>query len=131
LPERECGSGSSCGSTGLACDDDDSASPGNEDRLEDTVPDWYKYTLDLPMVSAPGGKAVYCSANIHLVGSVLRNATRMWIPELFTKHLATPLKMRDYPVDMMPDGEQYLGGGIYMRPRDALKLGQLYLSGGT
>ncbi|WP_375745554.1 beta-lactamase family protein [Corallococcus interemptor] len=118
--------------TGLACDDDNPESPGNEDRLEDSVPDWYKYTLDLPMVRAPGGgKAVYCSANINLLGGVLRNTTRTWIPEFFTKNVATPLQMRGYHLDLMPDGEQYLGGGIYMRPRDALKLGQLYLSGGT
>nr|WP_253905959.1 serine hydrolase [Corallococcus exiguus] len=118
--------------TGLACDDDNPDSPGNEDRLEDSVPDWYKYTLDLPMVRAPGGgKAVYCSANINLLGGVLRNTTRTWIPEFFTQNVATPLQMRGYHVDLMPDGEQYLGGGIYMRPRDALKLGQLYLSGGT
>ncbi|MBN8471202.1 serine hydrolase [Corallococcus exiguus] len=118
--------------TGLACDDDNPDSPGNEDRLEDSVPDWYKYTLDLPMVRSPGdGKAVYCSANINLLGGVLRNTTRTWIPEFFTKNVATPLQMRGYHLDLMPDGEQYLGGGIYMRPRDALKLGQLYLSGGT
>ncbi|MBN8228220.1 serine hydrolase [Corallococcus macrosporus] len=118
-------------STGLACDDDDPESPGNEDRLEDSVPDWYRYTLDLPMVRAPGEKAVYCSANINLLGGVLRNTTRTWIPEFFTRNVATPLQMRGYHLDLMPNGEQYLGGGIYMRPRDALKLGQLYLSGGT
>ncbi|MCP3097951.1 beta-lactamase family protein [Myxococcus sp. K15C18031901] len=118
-------------STGLACDDDDPASPGNEDRLDDSVPDWYRHTLDLPMVGAPGKKGVYCSANINLLGGVLRNTTRTWIPEFFHQHLAVPLQLRDYHVDLMPDGEQYLGGGIYMRPRDALKLGQLYLSKGT
>ncbi|MCE9669843.1 beta-lactamase family protein [Myxococcus stipitatus] len=118
-------------STGLACDDDDPASPGNEDRLDESVPDWYRYTLDLPMVADPGKQGVYCSANINLLGGVLRNTTRRWIPEFFHEHLATPLQLRDYHLDLMPDGEQYLGGGIYMRPRDALKLGQLYLSGGT
>ncbi|QSQ13311.1 serine hydrolase domain-containing protein [Myxococcus landrumensis] len=118
-------------STGLACDDDDPESPGNEDRLEDSVPDWYKYTLDLPMVREPGKQAVYCSANINLLGGVLRNSTRSWLPEFFEKHLATPLQLRKYHLDLMPSGELYLGGGIYMRPRDALKLGQLYLSGGT
>ncbi|WP_284665266.1 hypothetical protein [Myxococcus sp. SDU36] len=55
-------------STGLACDDDGPDSPGNEDRLEDTVPDWYKDTLDLPLVGTPGEKGVYCSANINLLG---------------------------------------------------------------
>ncbi|NBD09462.1 MULTISPECIES: serine hydrolase [Corallococcus] len=118
-------------STGLACDDNDQASPGNEDRIDDSVPDWYKYTLDLPMVRKPGEKAVYCSANINLLGGVLRNTTRTWIPEFFEKHVARPLQMRGYHVNLMPDTEQYLGGGISMRPRDALKLGQLYLGGGT
>ncbi len=118
-------------STGLACDDDDESSPGNEERLDDTVPDWYKYTLDLPMVRAPGTKGVYCSANINLLGGVLSKATRTWIPEFFTRYVAEPLQMRGYHLDLMPSGEQYLGGGIFMRPRDALKLGQLYLSGGV
>ncbi|MBJ6759894.1 serine hydrolase [Myxococcaceae bacterium JPH2] len=117
-------------STGLACDDDDPASPGNEDRLDDDVPDWYRYTLDLPMVAEPGKRGVYCSANINLLGGILRNTTRTWLPEFFHQAIATPLQMRDYHLDLMPDGEQYLGGGIFMRPRDALKLGQLYLSGG-
>ncbi|RJS22677.1 6-aminohexanoate hydrolase [Corallococcus sp. H22C18031201] len=117
-------------SSGLACDDDDPASPGNEDRLDDAVPDWYRYTLDLPMAAEPGKRGVYCSANMNLLGGVLRNATRAWLPEFFHQFVAKPLQMRDYHLDLMPDGEQYLGGGIFMRPRDALKLGQLYMAGG-
>jgi CubicO group peptidase (beta-lactamase class C family) len=94
-------------------------------------PNWYKYTLDLPMVAEPGGQqAVYCSANLNLVGGVVSQATKSPLPEFFDEYLARPLQFRTYHMNLMPTGEAYMGGGLYLRPRDELKLGQLYLSGG-
>lgn len=119
--------------SGLACDDDRSGSPGNEEtmQLQHEQPDWYRYTLDLPMARSPGGKqAVYCTAGINLLGGIVRNATRTPLPEFFYRYLARPLDIRDYHINLMPTGGAYMGGGIRMRPRDQLKLGQLYLDGG-
>ncbi|MGA7314360.1 MAG: serine hydrolase [Silvibacterium sp.] len=119
--------------SGFACDDNDDASPGNEGNMQDqtTQPDWYKYTLDLPMASEPGGKhAVYCSADLNLVGGTVAQATQSWLPELFERYLARPLQFGNYHLNLMPTGEAYMGGGLYLRPRDELKIGQLYLSGG-
>jgi CubicO group peptidase (beta-lactamase class C family) len=42
-----------------------------------------------------------------------------------------PLQFGTYHLNLMPTGEAYTGGGWYLRPRDQLKLGQLYLDGGT
>ncbi|RKH23065.1 class C beta-lactamase-related serine hydrolase [Corallococcus sp. CA041A] len=118
--------------SGLACDDNDDSSPGNENTVQDQPSGWYTYTLNLPMAREPGeDTAVYCSAGIHLLGAVLHEATGTWLPELFERTVATPLQMRRHHINLSPDGDAYLGGGLYLRPRDALKLGQLYLSGGV
>jgi CubicO group peptidase (beta-lactamase class C family) len=119
--------------SGFACDDNDDTSPGNEDNMQSQTaqPDWYKYTLDLPMAAEPGGRhAVYCSADLNLVGGTVAHATHSWLPEFFERNLARPLQFGTYHMNLMPTGEAYMGGGLYLRPRDELKLGQLYLSGG-
>jgi CubicO group peptidase (beta-lactamase class C family) len=119
--------------SGLACDDNDDSSPGKEDTMQQqhSQNDWFKYALDLPMARDPGGdKAIYCSAGMNLVGGVVRNSTNAWIPEFFEENLARPLQFRTYHINLTPTGEAYMGGGISIRPRDEIKLGQLYLSEG-
>ena len=120
--------------SGFACDDNDENSPGNEDVMQrqTSEPDWYKYTLDLPMARDPGGdQAVYCSAGINLLGGIVRNATHTWLPELFYENVAKPLQIKMYHWNLMANGDGYSGGGLYLRPRDQVKLGQLYLNGGV
>jgi CubicO group peptidase (beta-lactamase class C family) len=120
-------------SAGNACDDNDDKSPGNEDRMQQQRAqlDWYKYTLDLPMARDPGGPdALYCSADINLVGGTVASAMNAWLPDLFERYIARPLQFGHYYLNLMPDGQAYMGGGAYLRPRDQIKLGQLYLDHG-
>ena len=120
--------------SGFACDDNDDDSPGNEDTMQgqSQQPDWYKYILDVPMLDQPGDKkAVYCTAGINLLGAVIRDTTHQQLTDLFQRYYAAPLQITDYHMNLTPTGDAYLGGGIYLRPRDMLKLGQLYLDGGT
>lgn len=119
--------------SGLACNDDDERSPGNEDTMQGQRKqrDWYKYTLDLPMQRAPGGgHAVYCSAGMNLLGGIVRDSIGMPLPEFFYRYFAAPLDINDYHINLMPTGQAYMAGGMRMRPRDQLKLGQLYLDHG-
>jgi CubicO group peptidase (beta-lactamase class C family) len=119
---------------GNACDDNDDNSPGNEDKMQSDPKqhDWYKYTLDLAMLKHPGGEdAVYCSGDLNVVGGAVASATRTWLPQFFEQYLARPLQFGRYYLNLMPDGQAYMGGGSYLRPRDELKLGQLYLDGGV
>jgi CubicO group peptidase (beta-lactamase class C family) len=118
---------------GLACNDNDDTSPGNENTMQSQrgQPDWWKYTLDLPMAHDPGKRYAYCSANINLVGGALTAATGAWLPELFERHVARPLQFGEYHWNLMPNDEGYLGGGAFLRPRDLLKIGQAYLDDGV
>ena len=120
-------------SSGFDCDDGNYDSPGNEDTMQnqDEQPDWYRYALDLPMVREPGEAGVYCTAGIHLIGGVLRKATGISLPRFFQEELATPLGISYYQMNLSPAYHGYMGGGIRLRPRDFLKLGQLYLDGGV
>lgn len=119
-------------SPGLECDDNNFESPGNEDRMQNQGEqlDWYRYTLDLPMAREPGAKGIYCSAGMHLLGAVLTHTTGEQVPELLDRLFARPLGIDTYHLNLSPSGRGYLGGGIYLLPRDLLKLGQLFLDGG-
>ncbi|HKP75337.1 MAG TPA: serine hydrolase, partial [Longimicrobiaceae bacterium] len=118
---------------GLACDDNDDNSPGREQTMQEQTaqPDWWRYTLALPMAHDPGTRYAYCSANPNLLGAALTLSSRTWLPELFDRTVAKPLQFGPYYWNLMPTGEGYLGGGAYIRPRDLLKVGQAYLDGGV
>ena len=119
--------------SGLACDDNSDESPGGEDIMQSqrARPNWWKFSLDLPMAHKPGTHYAYCSAGINLVGGALTTATGTWLPELFDRTVARPLQFGRYYWNLMPTNEGYLGGGAYVRPRDFLKVGQAFLNGGT
>lgn len=112
---------------------DDSVEASSEDFMQEqsAQPDWFKFALDLPMQRDPGGNtAYYCSSNLNLVGGAVRGATGRWLPEYFDEYVARPLAFRTFYMNLLPTGEGYMGGGMYITPRDQLKLGQVYLSGG-
>ena len=120
-------------SSGFHCDDSDPKAPGNEDAMQQqgTQPDWYRFTLDLPMVFQPGEKSIYCSGNANLLGGVIARATGHHLEDLFRNLLAEPLGIKHYALNTQPTGEPYMGGGQYYEPRDFLKFGQMMLDGGT
>jgi CubicO group peptidase (beta-lactamase class C family) len=119
--------------SGLACDENDEASPGNENTMQTQTaqPDWNRFALDLPMAAAPGERYAYCSAGMNLAGGALGAAGGEWLPSAFHRLVAAPMGITRYHANLTPTGEMYFGGGMRMVPRDFLKFGQLYLDGGT
>jgi CubicO group peptidase (beta-lactamase class C family) len=120
-------------SSGFFCDDNNPEAPGNEEVMADQTkePDFYRYTLNVPMAFTPGDTAIYCSGNSNLALGVLSRATGEFPPYTFHRLLGRPLEISRYAWPLDPAGQAYGGGGVQMPPRDFMKLGQLMLNGGT
>jgi CubicO group peptidase (beta-lactamase class C family) len=119
--------------SGFFCDDNNPDAPGNEEVMGNQTqePDYYRYTMNVPMAFAPGDTAIYCSASPNLALGVLRRATGEFPPYTFQRLLGRPLQISHYAWPLDPAGQAFGGGSVQMRPRDFMKLGQLMLNGGT
>lgn len=120
-------------SSGYFCDDTNPEAPGNEEVMsnQEEEPDFYRYTLKVPMAWEPGEKAIYCSANPNLALGVVGRAMGEFPLDTFDRLLGVPMKIDRYGWGLDPAGNPYGGGSVQLLPRDFMKLGQLMLDGGT
>lgn len=88
------------------------------------------YALALPVDTLPGKKFLYNSALAILLGGVLHNAALMPVDRFAEMFLFEPLDIDAYYWWAYPNGVFQTGGGLFLRPRDMAKIGQLYLQKG-
>ncbi len=117
-------------SSGLACDDWVPNSPGQEERMYDSS-DWIRFVLDLPAPFTPGSVPQYCTGGVVLLGHIVSLRSGMELDAYAQAYLFDPLGIRESIWRRSPDGRATGGGGLRLKPRDAAKLGQLYLAGGA
>jgi CubicO group peptidase (beta-lactamase class C family) len=116
--------------SGLACDDGDPASPGQELKMN-ASPDWVQFVLDLPMAEPPGKTGKYCSGGVILLERILEKATGKQLPNFASENLFEKLGITNYVWNFKPDNSSFDNAcQLYLRPRDMAKLGWLYMNEG-
>ena len=116
--------------SGLDADDNDAATLGCEDNMIKTD-DWIRYCLDLPMSEAPGQRWVYAGVNTMLLAGLLESATGKSILDFASDRLFEPLGIDNLLWQTSPQGNVAGQGFSSICGRDMLKLGQLFLNGGS
>jgi len=114
---------------GFNCDPDDTTS-ADEDVMDNRgIQGWYRYTLNVPLISAPGDKIFYCSTEPNLASGMLAKVAGRPLIQLFHELVAEPLQLSNYYL-FLRDGDRYGGGGDRNTPRDFAKMAQLMLNNG-
>jgi CubicO group peptidase (beta-lactamase class C family) len=94
-------------------------------------PDWILAALDRKVVRQPGSSFCYDSPGMHLLSAILQKVTGMTELDFGRKYLFEPLGIKDVVWESDPQGYTHGWGDLHLKPRDAAKLGYLWLSNGV
>jgi CubicO group peptidase (beta-lactamase class C family) len=115
--------------SGFDADEERPESAGYEDKLA-AAQDWLQFALQVPVTRAPGSAWAYASLNTMLLGRIVEAATGRDVQAVAEEFLFAPLGITSYQWERAPDGHIVGQGNLWVRGRDALKFGLLYLHHG-
>lgn len=95
-----------------------------------TEPDWEKRFLSAAPKSEPGTEFAYNSLNTYMLSAIIRRRTGKSLTEFLRERLFGPMGISDYHWEVCPKGIEKGGWGLYIKPEDLAKLGQLVMDGG-
>jgi CubicO group peptidase (beta-lactamase class C family) len=104
--------------------------PTNDNTVGNRSLDYVAYVLSKPVVQEPGTVWYYNSGCSMTLGAILRNATGLGADEYSERYLFDPLGIAHSGWQVMGSGHLATHGGLYLRPRDMAKFGQLFLQRG-
>ena len=122
-------------SSALDCNDDDDASPGNEDKMH-PQPNWTRWAVDLPTMkdyrrdAAGLGPWRYCTTGAFLLGQIVQRAAKTLVDQYIDGRILAPLGITRWQWPYSPAGETMTGGGLRLTARDAAKLAWMLADGG-
>jgi CubicO group peptidase (beta-lactamase class C family) len=115
--------------SGFDADEDEPQTPGSEERME-ARQDWVRFALDVPMAAPSGQRWAYASINTVLLGEIVSSVTARDLKDWANEKLLAPLEFGPYDWRRGPQGQVAAQGNLWVRPRDLLKFGLLFLQHG-
>ncbi len=104
--------------------------PANGEVAMEQAPDRYRFILDRPIVSAPGGGWRYSGGATQLLGRLIAKGTGQSLPDFARAALFDPLGIGETEWRRGNDGEPRAASGLRLRPRDLARIGQTILNAG-
>jgi CubicO group peptidase (beta-lactamase class C family) len=119
-------------SSGIAWDESlPYSNPANSERPMDDATDPYLYVVQQPMAAEPGKTYNYCGCSAVLLEAILQKTSHQPLDLIAKNFLFDPLGITDVEWSRFPNGDVLAHGGLRLRARDMLKIGQLVLNHGT
>lgn len=87
-----------------------------------------RYVLSLPTAAPPGQEFFYNTGALTLLSTIMRKATGRPLDEFARSALFEPLGITDWKW-LRYKGDSDAGGGLRLKPRDMVAIGQLVLAG--
>ena len=116
--------------SGLGAFDEDAASPGNEDKL-DEAPDPTVFVRGVPAADQPGTLYRYNSLGAYIAGRVVESASGVDLDTFAGNVLFAPLGITRWQWGRDVAGHAKGQGNLSLRPRDMAAIGQLVLDDGV
>lgn len=118
--------------------------PANPVNQMTKAADWWQFVLSRPQTAAPGSVFRYSTGTSNLMGGLIRAATGLSAIDYSRQYLFAPMEIEEFHLEVdlsgsprgtgitqFPPGLTPTGHGLWLKPRDLAKLGQLYLDGGV
>ncbi len=95
-----------------------------------TETDWVRSFFESVMIPEPGKLFAYNSMNTYMLSAIVRQISGQGLMEYLQERLWEPLGITEIFWETCPKGIEKGGWGLYIRPEDIAKIGQLILHQG-
>lgn len=88
------------------------------------------YMLDKPMYNNPGAEFYYRDVDPQLIANAIEEQSALKLETFTETHIFQAIGISDYSWLETPEGHSTGAYGLYLKPRDHARIGQLVLNGG-